>query len=46
MIGGAHGVFVMLDDDHGVALVREALEGCQQLVVSCGCKPIEGSSRT
>ena len=33
VIGGADGVLVMLDDEHGVAEVAQPLEGEQQPVV-------------
>ena len=45
MVGRAHRVFVVLDDDNRVALMRKPLQGCQQPVVVRGCRPIDGSSR-
>ncbi len=33
VVGGADGVLVVLDHDHGVALVAQALEGRDQAVV-------------
>ena len=32
-VGGAHGILVMLDDEHGVADVAQAAKGVEQLVV-------------
>ena len=32
-VGGAHRVFVVFDHDHGIALVAEPLESCQQAVI-------------
>ena len=33
MIGRAHRVLVVLDDDHRIPLMREPLQGCQQPIV-------------
>ena len=46
MIGRAHRVFVVLDDDDRVPLVRQPLQGASSRSLSRGCRPIDGSSRT
>ena len=45
VVGRAHRVLVVLDDDHRVAHVAQPLQGGDQAVVVAGCRPIEGSSR-
>ena len=39
VVGRPHGVFVVLDHDHGVALVAEIEQAVQQLVVVTGMQP-------
>ena len=39
MIGVAHGLFVVLDDDHGVAEVAQPLEGAEQAIVVALVQP-------
>ena len=46
IIGGADRVLVMLDDDHGVAEIAQALERLEQQVVVALVEADEGSSRT
>ncbi len=45
-IGAANGVFVVLDDEDGVAEIPKLLERTEQRSLSRACNPIEGSSRT
>jgi hypothetical protein len=42
VVGRAHGVLVVLDDDHGIPLVAERLEGPQQAVVVARMQPDRG----
>ncbi len=42
MVGRAHRVFVVLDDQHGVALVAKPPERAQQLVVVAGMQADRG----
>ncbi len=45
VIGRANGVFVVLDDDHGVADVAQVFQRAEQPRLSRWCRPMEGSSR-
>ena len=45
VIGRPHRVLVVLDHDDGVALVAEPGEASQELPLSRGCRPMDGSSR-
>ena len=46
VVGGAHGVFIVLDDDDRVAHVaRAAAKVAIRRSLSRGCRPMEGSSR-
>ncbi len=45
-VGRLHRGLVVLDDQHGVAEVAQALERADQRPWSRGCRPIDGSSRT
>jgi len=45
MVGGAHRVLIMLDDQHGVAEVAQALKRHDQLVVVTLVQADRGSSR-
>jgi hypothetical protein len=46
VIGGADGVFVVLDHDHGVAEIAQPRSVSSSRALSRWCKPIEGSSST
>jgi hypothetical protein len=45
MVGGADGVLVVLDDDHGVAEVAQMGQRASRRSLSRWCRPMEGSSR-
>ncbi len=44
-VGGAHGILVMLDDEHGVAESRRWRRVSSSLSLSRWCRPMDGSSR-
>ena len=46
VVGGADRVLVMLDDEHGVAEVAQALQRFSRRSLSRWWRPIDGSSRT
>ena len=45
VVGGPHRVFVVFDDDDGVAHVAEPFEAASSRSLSRGCRPMVGSSR-
>ena len=46
VVGHADRLFVVLDDDHGVAEIAQARERASSLRLSRWCRPIDGSSST
>jgi hypothetical protein len=46
VVGVADGVFVVLDDEDGVAQVAQLFQRLNQRLLSRWCRPMEGSSRT
>jgi hypothetical protein len=46
VIGGADRLLVVLDDEHRVAEIAQALERAEQALVVARCRPIDGSSST